>query len=373
MNNNILILENSGKFSFGGGQRVTLETMKALYGEALLHLADTSGASEFKMRARAYAHGMQGLVSVDSKRLADRSSFSFGPLELFSFPLLIPVNVLRVLLYMKRRGLKKRNTIIYAPVKKTLIYAWLLHIITGCPFVYHAHTLDDTNSIFFKLLRPALQAAAAVLCVSEAVQERLRLPNSRIIANPLPFAPTEVPKKHPEALNVAVFASLIPLKGIEYFLKSRELLEHPEKVRYLVFGRGPLEEELRHSAPEGVEFRGFCDDVQKTLSKEVHVSILPSVVPESFGMVLIEAMACGVPVITTSIGGQAELVEDGVTGFLVPPRDGRAIARAVDALVQDNGMYERMSQAALDASQAFSGRHFAEAVRDIFAHIRNTA
>ena len=65
------------------------------------------------------------------------------------------------------------------------------------------------------------------------------------------------------------------------------------------------------------------------------VAVLPSVVPEGFGYANAEAMALGKPVVTTNQGGASEVVKDGVTGLLVPPKDPRALAAAIVDLLRN--------------------------------------
>lgn len=82
-----------------------------------------------------------------------------------------------------------------------------------------------------------------------------------------------------------------------------------------------------------VKFLGHRDDVPDLL-REMDVLVLPSF-DEGMPLVLLEAMACGVPVVATRVGGVDELVEDGIDGLLVPPGDVAALAEAIDRLVSD--------------------------------------
>ena len=83
-------------------------------------------------------------------------------------------------------------------------------------------------------------------------------------------------------------------------------------------------------------------------------------------MVLLEALSFGIPVVTTSRGGLAELVTDGVVGFQVRPADAREIARKIDLLVGDPAMYEDFSTSALRYSRRFDSAQFEKRLRTIF-------
>lgn len=76
------------------------------------------------------------------------------------------------------------------------------------------------------------------------------------------------------------------------------------------------------------------------------VGLLPSIGPETFGIVMLEAMATGRPVIASRIGGLVDVVVDGETGYLVPPGDPLALRQAIERLLADPGLRERMGQAA---------------------------
>lgn len=167
----------------------------------------------------------------------------------------------------------------------------------------------------------------------------------------------------PEAAPVvAVFARLNRLKGLEYFLAAAALLARRfEDARFLIVGDSisqAYRDELEaHAAGLGlgsrVVFTGFRRDVPELLS-EVCVSVLPSL-SEGLSNVVLEAMAAGVPVVATCVGGTPEMVEDGVTGLLVPPRDAAALARAVGSLLADPARGRSIGRAAQQrAAERFS-------------------
>jgi len=95
------------------------------------------------------------------------------------------------------------------------------------------------------------------------------------------------------------------------------------------------------------------------------VVVVPTMWPEPFGLVALEAMACGVPVVAHRIGGLAGLVKDGVTGFLVEPGDVDGLADRVGMLLNDPALYARCSREARDHALAFSWE------RTVAAHYRS--
>lgn len=156
----------------------------------------------------------------------------------------------------------------------------------------------------------------------------------------------------PQMPVVAVLSRLIRLKGLEHFLEAAALVAgRVPDVRFLIVGdrlfatkegtvvrdvayRNELEQHAaRLGLDDRVVFTGFRLDVPELLS-DVAVSVLPSVGGEGLSNAVLEAMAAGVPVVATTVGGNAEAIEHGVTGLLVPPRDAGALANAICYLLE---------------------------------------
>jgi glycosyltransferase involved in cell wall biosynthesis len=95
---------------------------------------------------------------------------------------------------------------------------------------------------------------------------------------------------------------------------------------------------------EHVHFLGQRRDIPSLLT-DADVVVVPSAHPESFGLVVVEGMAAGRPVVATAHGGPVEIVEDGVTGFLVPPARPESIAARLRELMSDRGLGTRMGAA----------------------------
>lgn len=162
----------------------------------------------------------------------------------------------------------------------------------------------------------------------------------------------------PDAPVITILGRFQPLKGHLNFLgmAARIAPDFPE-ARFLIVGDNVLDGAIgdRHKAAvlqtvqdnpylkRQVIFTGFRDDTERVLAA---TDILVSASDfESYGMVHVEAMASGVPVVSTNRGGPRETIIDGETGFLVPPRDPEALAGAVRQLLADPALRQRMGRA----------------------------
>jgi len=150
---------------------------------------------------------------------------------------------------------------------------------------------------------------------------------------------------------VAVFSRLNRMKGVQYFLDAAVVLaaRFPD-VCFLVAGDGGSRKELEEHARRlglgrRIVFTGFRTDVPDLLS-EATISVLPSL-SEGTSNTLLESMAAGVAVIATRVGGNIEVVEDEISGLLVPPSDSAALVSATSRLLEDPGMALRLGQAGL--------------------------
>jgi glycosyltransferase involved in cell wall biosynthesis len=132
---------------------------------------------------------------------------------------------------------------------------------------------------------------------------------------------------------------LIPIKGHIVLLRAfAQARRQVPSLRLDIAGRGPLEPALRALTKElgiedGVRFLGYVAPIQRAIEDAAAV-VVPSM-GEGFGMVALEAMERARPVIAAEIGGLGELVEDGVTGYLVPPGEAEPLADAIVALASD--------------------------------------
>ena len=161
-----------------------------------------------------------------------------------------------------------------------------------------------------------------------------------------------------------------PRKGLLELLKAYRLLRKPGcDCRLLVVGTGPQEQEARRYVMtrrlQGVEFLGRVSDEEKAqLLKTADVFIAPATGRESFGIVLLEAMAAGCPIVASDIHGYKGVVKRDEQALLVPPREPKQIAAATARLLADPALRARMSASGRSRAREFSWERVTAKVDD---------
>jgi glycosyltransferase involved in cell wall biosynthesis len=177
-----------------------------------------------------------------------------------------------------------------------------------------------------------------------------------------------------DAPVVGNIAALVPHKGHAHLIDAavRVRRDVPD-ARFLILGEGELRPVLeRHIKEQALEkhvfLTGFRPDALSLL-KTFDVFVLSSVT-EGLGTSLLDAMACGKAIVATKAGGIPEVVQHGETGFLVPPRDDDALARAIVKLLRDPSLRARMGAAGLDRVRArFTVDRMARATLDVYERV----
>lgn len=235
----------------------------------------------------------------------------------------------------------------------------------------HGRVLENRGG---RLIDPRIYAADLAIATSSAVAKRVKNIPVKVV---YPGIPVVLPLRErnvepdPSNLVLGTAARLVPLKGIVHLIRAVFLL-HLEipRIRLEIAGSGPEEAALR----EEVRKLGLTDHVcflgwQSTLAplfERWDVFVLPSL-EEAFGMALTEAMAAGLPVISTNVGGIPEIVANGETGWLVPPADPVALSEYIAKLLADPGERKRMGMAGRARVLAkFSRESMVSAIGEIY-------
>jgi len=176
--------------------------------------------------------------------------------------------------------------------------------------------------------------------------------------------------------TVAYAGRLVDGKGVDVLLRAFASGAAREGVRLRIGGDGPARPMLERLAGDlgvkhAVEFAGWIVDMP-SFWRDCDVATMPSDrAIESFGMAAVEAMACTRPVVASANGALPELVDDGVTGFIVPPGDSGALASALAVLTRDADIRRHAGEAArVRCEQRFNIRDCAAAYIRLFTNGR---
>lgn len=172
---------------------------------------------------------------------------------------------------------------------------------------------------------------------------------------------------------IGTVCRLEPQKGIQYLLLAmRIILTKFPSVRLEIVGDGSLFQELQSLTKDlgisnSVKFFGKFVDVIP-FYKKMNLFVLPSLY-EGFGIVLLEAMAAGVPVIATNVDGIKEVVIDGESGILIPSKNPEAIADAVLKLIENPQLADKLVDAGLKRSKSFDIKEHVMKLENFYADL----
>jgi glycosyltransferase involved in cell wall biosynthesis len=180
-----------------------------------------------------------------------------------------------------------------------------------------------------------------------------------------------------ESLVVGYVGWLIPIKGVTYLVSAMaKVAEKNSKSLLVLVGKGDDKGEEEIKLKEQVEkagltdkvlFLGWRSDVDEIMGC-FDIFVLPSL-NEGMGRVLVEAMAAGLPIVASRVGGIPDLVKDGKNGLLVPPADSSALAKATSDLVENMEKRERMGQAGKKMCRPYSADAMVEQIDDLYKEL----
>jgi len=273
-----------------------------------------------------------------------------------------------------RKLIKKYNiALIHAHLLRPVIFSCFASIFLKVPLIVTKHEPSKgeqlrkglLNTLAGNLEQYALARAERVICVSKGVKEYLLKHFAHLSENKVDVIyngvemvkffnqkPNNILRKEynisADVVVIGTLCLLIKRKGLHFLIEAAErLIPKYKKVRFIIVGEGVLKEELlqevkNKNLEKYVIFTGFRKDTSEILT-DFDVFVLPSI-QEGLPIALIEAMAAGLPCVATDIPGNSEVVEDGITGFLVPPKDPVPLAQAIEKLILEKGLRENMGK-----------------------------
>ena len=254
---------------------------------------------------------------------------------------------------------KEKADVLHARSRVPALVALLAARRTHVPFITTCHGFYNKHP----LSRP-MGWGKFVIVASNIIGKRMRddfgVPHEKIRLVPrgvnleeFEWRPGSAAARGPgEAVVVGLIGRLTPIKGHPFFLKAMARVARVvPNLKIRIIGDAPkpqYKEQLltlvRNLGLEhAVEFLGTRYDIPELLSN-MHVLVAPSIGEEAFGRVVIEAGACGVPVVATRMGGLVDVVEHEKNGLLVPPDDPRMLADAVLRLLKEPELARKLAQ-----------------------------
>ena len=246
--------------------------------------------------------------------------------------------------------------------------AMVAHHLTGIPYSFTAHAKDIYFDTKPRLLRAKIKHSRAVVTISEynrAYLVKLTQPRQsqkvHCVYNGMDlciYSNGSSSVEKPSVPTIVTVARLIEKKGIGDLIRACHILrERGRTLRLEIIGKGPLRAALKTQVhlldlQDIVRFRGaLAQEAVRETYRQADIFALPCVISEDgdrdgIPTVLLEAMACGLPVVSTGVSGIPELVESGRDGILVEPRNPEMLADALDHLLSDEGLRKKLGQAA---------------------------
>ncbi|MBI3492232.1 MAG: glycosyltransferase family 4 protein, partial [Acidobacteria bacterium] len=234
----------------------------------------------------------------------------------------------------------------------TPLAPWCVVLMASCPVVATFHVHREQGHRWYPLARPLLAPLMRRIACRIAVSEAARRTVARefpgrydIVPNGIDLhafqtarpRPIDVAPDRPHVLYVG---RLEPRKGVDGLIRAMPLVQQRRPdAQLLIVGDGPERhalESLAATLGANVRFVGRVDDEQLPAYMQAsQIVCSPAIGGESFGIVLLEAMACGTPVVASDIEGYADLIGGDDSAVLVPPRDVDALGAALAALMGD--------------------------------------
>ena len=274
-------------------------------------------------------------------------------------------------------------------------FAWVAHFIKnlyGIPYIITTHGTDlltiSDDPRYKPLGQEACRGASAITAVSPDTRDWLL----DIFGNSLKQKTTIIPggvdvKNFPKTIGVSKIKKqlhlqgkpivlftgrLTPMKGVKYLVQAAKNI----KGEVLIVGGGPEEEPLKKLALkhkiDNIHFLGYYGKNRakglKSLYYAADVFVAPSVWDEPLGLVILEAMAARTPVVVTRKGGIPLAVKNGYNGFFVPPRNSASIATAVNKILKNKKMAQRLgNNARVTVEERFDWPTIAIQFEEIYA------
>jgi glycosyltransferase involved in cell wall biosynthesis len=166
-------------------------------------------------------------------------------------------------------------------------------------------------------------------------------------------------------------------KGLEYILEAKNILDKKSRQYYYLFvGDGSLFKKLEHIALSDKKIRLLkwtryedLPHIYNSTAIFLYPSIPTPLWEEQFGYSIVEAMACGLPTVSTDMTGPREIIKDKIDGFIIPPKDAKILSEKIDQLMSNKKLYQRFSADARNNILRFDNEKITRIFRNILIKV----
>ncbi len=281
-------------------------------------------------------------------------------------------------------------SLIHTHTVRTAMVGRLAAALARVPMVYHVHSPTSRNTTRVWLNRVgalverfSLRGAARLITVSESLRRHMLAQGFApekitVVPNGVPAAGQALRRPPGEVWRLGTVALFRPRKGLEVLLEAlAELKARGRQVELRAVGTfetpeyqaAILARAERLGVGRLIHWTGFARDVGAELA-QMDLFVLPSLFGEGLPMVILEAMAAGLPVAATRVEGVPEAVRHGREGMLAPPGDPQALAGAIDAVISGGAEWAALSEAARRRhAERFSDQAMAAGVAAVYREV----
>ncbi len=273
-----------------------------------------------------------------------------------------PLTMLRMIPAVKKILRQEKADILNAESRVPAIIGYYAARGAGVAFITTCHAYYSKKPLSFsKVMGWGKLVIAVSQVVAKHMMDNFKVPFRRIRlvyrgVDVEKFKYREIDESVKHEYTIGIIGRLSPIKGHKYFIRAvSKAVKYVPRIKVLIVGDAPPEKERYKQELESlvnrlglsryVEFLGARSDIPDILAR-LDLLVMASIVPEGFGMVIIEAFASGVPVVATGVGGVMEIMRDGENGLIVPPEDPQPMGEAIVRLLKDRKFAKEVAQRA---------------------------
>lgn len=345
MSNKPKIILWEGLSSIAGGQRMILNILPSLKEkyefEAIVPTRGPLSLSLSELNIPVY------FISVGTYHLGQKNI-----IDILKFIFLTP------LILFKALKVTKNANLIYANSSRIFIWSTIIGILLGKPVIWHLHNLfTDKKTKFLVEIFGQSKTVKKIIAVSKSAKNQFPKLKNKIVVI---YNGVDVSKFQPlfsqrdlEQKYIGIIANLVPQKGHKTLIKALNLIKEKTSFKLLIVGEPRnntqwYKKELKNLVNKlrlnkSVEFLGYRQDIPEILNR-IDVLIVPSSSFEACPMVILEAFACGVPVIGSNLGGTPELIKEGKTGFVFKANDEKDLSEKILLILNNQELQKEMKK-----------------------------